>query len=184
MLITPHTCISNDNIWILHHTPDKGISDFSFLQLINYDSEADTLIAVPSDLWCLFQIYYHGETIDVHVSVTNNSNKNIKNIIVSGKHDASCLCKHAHTLLLDLHEACNLHISPLLHVNKVRPGVNVTLFLHGSSCRPQWIRSPRWCCTPTTATSSVWPSKNPGMCFSTHSAPFILDHSLFTGITG
>ncbi|XP_041804409.1 S-arrestin a [Chelmon rostratus] len=29
------------------------------------------------------EIYYHGETINVHVSVTNNSNKNIKNIIVS-----------------------------------------------------------------------------------------------------
>ncbi|XP_073347291.1 S-arrestin a isoform X2 [Pagrus major] len=29
------------------------------------------------------EIYYHGETIKVHVSVTNNSNKNIKNIILS-----------------------------------------------------------------------------------------------------
>nr|XP_046264515.1 S-arrestin a [Scatophagus argus] len=29
------------------------------------------------------EMYYHGEPIKVHVSVTNNSNKNIKNIIVS-----------------------------------------------------------------------------------------------------
>ncbi|XP_030016605.1 S-arrestin-like [Sphaeramia orbicularis] len=29
------------------------------------------------------EIYYHGETIKVHVNVTNNSNKNIKNIILS-----------------------------------------------------------------------------------------------------
>ncbi|KAK2822864.1 hypothetical protein Q5P01_022929 [Channa striata] len=29
------------------------------------------------------EIYYHGEPIKVHVSVTNNSSKNIKNIIVS-----------------------------------------------------------------------------------------------------
>ncbi|XP_038574898.1 S-arrestin a isoform X1 [Micropterus salmoides] len=29
------------------------------------------------------EIYYHGETIKVHVSITNNSNKTIKNIIVS-----------------------------------------------------------------------------------------------------
>uniref|UniRef100_A0A3Q3WBY4 S-arrestin n=1 Tax=Mola mola TaxID=94237 RepID=A0A3Q3WBY4_MOLML len=29
------------------------------------------------------EIYYHGETIKVHVSVTNNSSKNVKNIIVS-----------------------------------------------------------------------------------------------------
>lgn len=35
----------------------------------------------------LFQIYYHGEPIKVHVSVTNNSSKNIKNIILSGKRD-------------------------------------------------------------------------------------------------
>lgn len=36
------------------------------------------------------QIYYHGETIKVHVNVKNDSNKNIKNIILSGKHDTSC----------------------------------------------------------------------------------------------
>ena len=36
------------------------------------------------------QIYYHGETIKVHVSVKNDSNKNIKNIICSGKHHTSC----------------------------------------------------------------------------------------------
>ncbi|XP_042353290.1 S-arrestin a [Plectropomus leopardus] len=29
------------------------------------------------------EVYYHGEVINVHVSVTNNSSKNIKNIIVS-----------------------------------------------------------------------------------------------------
>ncbi|KAM6919176.1 S-arrestin a [Xenentodon cancila] len=29
------------------------------------------------------ELYYHGETINVHVNVENNSNKNIKNIIVS-----------------------------------------------------------------------------------------------------
>ncbi|XP_068424090.1 S-arrestin a [Clinocottus analis] len=29
------------------------------------------------------ETYYHGETVKVHVSVTNNSNKNVKNIIVS-----------------------------------------------------------------------------------------------------
>ena len=36
------------------------------------------------------QIYYHGETIKVHVSVKNDSNKNVKNIILSGEHDTSC----------------------------------------------------------------------------------------------
>lgn len=36
------------------------------------------------------QVYYHGEPIKVHVSVTNSSSKNIKNIIVSGKHDQPC----------------------------------------------------------------------------------------------
>lgn len=36
------------------------------------------------------QVYYHGETIKVHVSVTNSSSKNIKNIIVSGKRDRPC----------------------------------------------------------------------------------------------
>ncbi|XP_049930918.1 S-arrestin a isoform X4 [Epinephelus moara] len=29
------------------------------------------------------EMYYHGEVVNVHVSITNNSNKNIKNIIVS-----------------------------------------------------------------------------------------------------
>lgn len=34
--------------------------------------------------WCRPQVYYHGEAIRVHVSVNNNSSKNIKNIIISG----------------------------------------------------------------------------------------------------
>ncbi|MED6284219.1 hypothetical protein CHARACLAT_017073, partial [Characodon lateralis] len=29
------------------------------------------------------ELYYHGETINVHVNITNNSNKNIKNIVLS-----------------------------------------------------------------------------------------------------
>lgn len=40
-----------------------------------------------SDPVSCFQVYYHGEPIKVHVSVTNNSSKNIKNIILSGKRD-------------------------------------------------------------------------------------------------
>lgn len=53
--------------------------------------------SIPS-LLC-FQMYYHGEPIKVCVNITNNSSKNIKNIIVSGKQDHSCLfiCFYQHS---------------------------------------------------------------------------------------
>lgn len=82
------------------------------------------------------QVYYHGEPIKVHVNVTNSSSKNIKNIIVSGKRDQPC-------------GACCCVSDEAL----TPPCVSVS---------PQWTRSPTWCCTPTTATSNVWPSRRRG----------------------
>lgn len=57
-----------------------------------YDDQdyASLMLGLVSDPASCFQMYYHGEVINVHVSITNNSNKNIKNIIVSGKYDRSC----------------------------------------------------------------------------------------------
>lgn len=34
---------------------------------------------------CVFQIYYHGEPISVNVHVTNNTNKTVKRMKISGR---------------------------------------------------------------------------------------------------
>lgn len=48
----------------------------------------------------MVQVYYHGEPVKVHVSVTNNSNKNVKNIIVSGKLPVWTSCELTCCLML------------------------------------------------------------------------------------
>lgn len=45
-------------------------------------------------------MYYHGEPIKVHVSITNNSNKNVKNIIVSGKRPVGTCCELTSCLMV------------------------------------------------------------------------------------
>lgn len=34
----------------------------------------------------MFQMYYHGEMINISVDIDNSSNRNVKDVSVSGKH--------------------------------------------------------------------------------------------------
>lgn len=42
----------------------------------------------------VLQTFYHGEPIKVHVNINNESNKNVKNIILSGERKAEHIHDH------------------------------------------------------------------------------------------
>uniref|UniRef100_A0A3B4ZCH1 S-arrestin n=1 Tax=Stegastes partitus TaxID=144197 RepID=A0A3B4ZCH1_9TELE len=73
------------------------------------------------------EMYYHGETIIVHVNITNNSNKNIKNIILSGKQTLKCsynlLCAQVDSVSPGATLQKDYKLLPVLANNRERRGI-------------------------------------------------------------
>lgn len=70
--------------WMSQTDRTKNNKHQIIFMTLEWDQTTDLMFSVSS------QIYYHGEPISVNVHITNNTNKTVKKMKISGT--ASCVC--------------------------------------------------------------------------------------------